>query len=112
MIKALIKLVIVALLANASWRVASAYIAHYKFTDSVQQTTLFRGKRTDDVLRTRVFELALDYDIPVTEENLSLRSEDHHTIVEGEYTREIELLPGFRYAWPFSFHIDTLSGIL
>jgi hypothetical protein len=112
MIKALVKLVIVALVANASWRVGSAYLSHYKFTDSVQQTTLFRGKRTDDVLRMRVFELASDYDIPVNEGNLTLRSEDHHTIVEGSYIREIELLPGFRYPWRFSFHIDTLSGIL
>jgi hypothetical protein len=112
MIKALVKLAIVALLANASIRVGSAYIMHYKFTDSVQQTTLFRGKRTDDMLRTRVFELASDYDIPVTDADLTLRSEDHHTIVEGAYRREIEVVPGFRYAWPFSFYIDTLSGIL
>jgi hypothetical protein len=111
-IKAVVKLAIVALLANASLRVASAYIMHYKFTDSVQQTTLFRGKRTDEMIRTRVFELASDYDIPVSDADVSLRTEDHHTIVEGQYRREIELVPGFRFAWPFSFHIDTLSGIL
>jgi hypothetical protein len=112
LIKAILKLVIVVLLANACWHVGSAYVMHYKFTDSVQQTTLFRGKRTDEVLRERVFELASDFDIPLTPDDVTLRSEDHHTIVEGSYRREIELLPGFRYAWPFSFHIDTLSGIL
>jgi hypothetical protein len=112
LIKAIVKLALVVVLANASWLDGSEYIMHYKFTDSVQQTTLFRGKRTDDVLRQRVLELASDYDIPVAEDALTLRSEDHHTIVEGAYTREIELLPGFKYAWPFSFHIDTLSGIL
>jgi hypothetical protein len=111
-IKAILKLVVVVLLAKASWQVGTAYVLHYKFTDSVQQTTLFRGKRTDEVLRQRVFELASDFDIPVTDADVSLRSEDHHTIVEGSYKRDIELLPGFRYAWPFSFYIDTLSGIL
>jgi hypothetical protein len=112
LIKAILKLVIVVLVANASWRVGTAYVMHYKFTDSVEQTTLFRGKRTDEVLRERVFELASDYDIPVTDDDVSLRSENHHTIVEGAYRRNIELLPGFTYPWPFSFHIDTLSGIL
>ena len=112
MIKAIVKLVIVVLVANACWRVGTAYVTHYKFTDSVQQTTLFRGKRTDDVLRQRVMELASDYDIPVADDDVTLRSEDHHTIVEGAYTRDIEIVPGFTYAWPFSFYIDTLSGIL
>jgi hypothetical protein len=111
-IKLLIKLAIVALLANATWQVGNAYLMHYKFTDSIEQTTLFRGKRTDDVLRKRIFEIASDFDIPIGEGDFTLRTENHHTIVEGAYAREIELVPGFRYAWPFSFHVDTLSGIL
>jgi hypothetical protein len=111
-IKTVLKLALVAVLANASWRIGSAYVTHYKFTDSVEQTTLFRGKRSDEVLRQRIFEIASDYDIPLTGEDMSLRTEDHHTIVEGAYTRDIELFPGFTYPWPFSFHTDTLSGIL
>jgi hypothetical protein len=112
LIKLLIKLAIVAIVANATWRIGSAYVAHYKFTDSVQQTTLFRGQRTDDQLRARVFEIASDFDIPVTEEAVSLRTEDHHTKVDGSYVREIEVFPGYKYAWPFEFHTDTLSGVL
>jgi hypothetical protein len=112
LIKLILKLALVALLANASWRVGAAYITHYKFTDSVQQTTLFRGKRTDDQLRKRIFEIASDFDIPVAEDDVSLRTDDHHTIVDGAYVREIELFPGFTYPWAFSFHTDTLAGIL
>ena len=33
--KTLLKLVIVALLANALWRIGSAYATFYKFTDAV-----------------------------------------------------------------------------
>jgi hypothetical protein len=112
LIKFVVKLLVVALIANAGWRVGNAYVSHYKFTDAVEQSVLFRGKRSDDALRERVFELAANFDIPVTDEDLSLRTEDNHTIVEGSYTREIELAPGFVYAWPFSFHIDTLSNII
>ena len=112
MIKLLLTQAIVAVVANAGWHVGSAYVPHYKFTDSVQQTTLFRGQRTDEQLRARVFEIASDFDIPITEENVSLRTEDHHTKVDGSYVREIEVFPGYKYSWPFEFHTDTLSGVL
>ena len=112
MIKLILKLAVVALVANATWRVGSAYVAHYKFEDSVQQAALFRGSKTDDVLRQRIFEIASDYDIPITDQDVTLTSGDHHTIVDGDYTRVIELVPGFEYPWAFKFHIDTLSGIL
>jgi hypothetical protein len=112
LIKLILKLAVVALLANASWRVGSAYVAHYKFEDSVQQAALFRGSKTDDVLRRRIFELASDFDIPVTDDQLTLTTSEHHTVVDGGYTRIIELAPGFTYPWEFTFHVDTLSGVL
>lgn len=112
MIKLILKLAVVALLANASWRVGSVYVAHYKFMDSVQQTALFRGNKTDDVLRQRIFELASDFDIPVTDDDVTLTTLEHHTVVDGGYTRIIELAPGFKYPWEFTFHIDTLQGAL
>ena len=112
MIKLIIKLAVVALIANATWRVGSAYIAHYKFTDSVQQTALFRGNKTDDVLRQRILEIASDYDIPVTEGDVKLTTQEHRTIVEGGYTRIIELVPGYKYPWEFTFRIDTLKDTL
>jgi hypothetical protein len=111
-IKLIIKLAIVALVANAAWRVGSAYVAHYKFQDSVQQAALFRGSKTDDVLRRRIFELASDFDIPIGDEDVSLTTADHHTVVDGGYTRIIELAPGWEYPWEFTFHVDTLSGAL
>jgi hypothetical protein len=111
LIKLIFKLAIVALLANATWRVGSAYLAHYKFEDGVQQATQFKGRKSDEALKQRVMELAAQYDIPVTDDQVRLQSQEHHTIVDGEYTREIELAPTFVYPWPFSFHIDTLSDI-
>ena len=112
MIKLILKLAVVALIANASWRVGSAYVAHYKFEDAVQQAALFRGNKTDDVLRRRIFELASDFDIPVTDDDVMLTTDEHHTIVDGDYTRVIELVPGFKYPWEFTFHVDTLQGAL
>jgi hypothetical protein len=112
LIKLILKLAVVALLANATWRVGSAYVSHYKFIDSVEQATLFRGNKGDDVLRARIFDLAADYDIPVADGDVTLTTLEHHTIVDGGYTRVIELAPGFKYPWGFTFHIDTLKDTL
>jgi hypothetical protein len=106
-IKFVIRLAIVAVLANATFRVGTAYAKHYRFTDAVTQTTQFRGGRSDDQVRARIFELAAAHDIPVTDENLSVAREEFHTIVDGAYKRPIELFPGFTYQWPFTVHIDT-----
>jgi len=107
LIKAIFKLAMVALLANACWRVGSAYLSFYKFKDAVEETTQFDADRTDDQLRQRVLELAAQYDVPVAGDGFSIRRTDYHTIVDGAYTQRIEVVPGFKYPWPFSFHTDT-----
>ena len=112
MIKLILRLAIAALVANAAWRVGSAYVSHYKFQDSVQQAALFRGSMTDDALRRRIFEFASDFDIPVSDDQVTLTTTLRHTVVEGGYTRIIELAPGFEYPWEFTFHVDTLQGTL
>ncbi len=108
MIKLAIKLAIVALIANATWRIGGAYAAHYRFTDAVQATTQFRGAKTDDQIHDRILDLASQYDLPVTADNLRVRRENNsHTIVDGTYAKPIDIVPGFTYPWPFTFHVDT-----
>jgi hypothetical protein len=107
LIKAVLKLALVALLANACWRVGTAYMSFYKFKDAVEQTTQFDPDRTDDQLRQRILDLAGQYDVPLTPDAFSIQRSDYHTIVDGSYRQKIELLPGYRYAWPFTFHTDT-----
>jgi hypothetical protein len=105
--KVIIKLLVAGLIANATWRVGNAYMSHYKFTDAVKSATQYRGDMTDSQVQHRLLELAGQYDIPVTEENLTVTRQDKHTIVESAYTRPIDVAPGFTYAWPFKLHVDT-----
>jgi hypothetical protein len=108
-IKLVIKLALVALIANAIWRVGSAYVSHYRFTDAVQATTQFRGGRTDDQIHDRLLDIASEYDIPLTDDTLTITRQSNHTIVDGAYRRPIEMLPGWSYGWPFKVHVDTLT---
>jgi hypothetical protein len=108
-IKTVVKLAFVALLANAAWQVFNVYWAHFKFNDAVQQTTQFRGDKTDAQLRERILELAGQFDLPVADANLEIQLVDSHTLVDSSYTRPVELVPGFRYPWPFTIHTDTVK---
>ena len=106
--KLIIKLLIAAAIANAAWRVGSAYHAHYRFKDAVEELTQYRGERSDDQIRARIVELASQYDIPIEEGDLSVRRDDrNHTTVDVSYSRQLELFPGFKYPWAFTIHIDT-----
>ena len=107
MIKTIVKLAFVALLANATWQVFNVYWAHYKFSDAVRSTTQFRGDQSDARLRERILALAGQFDVPVSEENLEIQHVGDHTLVDSSYTRAVQLVPGFTYAWPFIVHTDT-----
>jgi hypothetical protein len=108
-LKTLIKLALVALVANATWRIGSAYVSFYRFEDAVQQTTLLGSRRTDAQLRARILELASNYDIPADEESLMITRRTGHVVVETEYKKRLQLAPGFQYDWPFTLHVDTLT---
>jgi hypothetical protein len=107
--RTILKLVVVALLANAAWHLFSAYSPNYKLEDSIQYAVQNRGQQTDDALHDRIMELARQFDVPLTDADVSVTHTDKHTLVDVSYKRTIELAPGFRYPWPFSMHIDVLS---
>ena len=107
LIKLLLKLAIVGLIANATWQVGSAYAIHYRFVDSVRETTQFRGIMSDEQVQSRVLELATVYGVPLTDEMLTVRTQGEHTIVDGAYNRPIEVIPRATYTWPFKLQLDT-----
>jgi hypothetical protein len=108
MIRTVIKLAFVALLANAAWQLFNAYWPYYKFSDAVRATAQYRGQKTDAQVRERILELAAQFDIPISDDNLTVRLDDTHTIVEAAYVQPVALAPGYTYQWPFSVHVDTI----
>ena len=76
--KFLIKLAIAALIANAAWRVGMEYVAHYRFTDSVNEAMIGHDESEQD-LRRRVLELAMQQDIPLKDDDFTVRSQDRES---------------------------------
>ena len=109
MIKTAIKLAIVALLANATWHMVGAFLPHYKFKDGAEYAARHRGDLTDEALRVKILGLAVQFDVPLTDADVSVKHEGAHTFVEISYVRPIDLAPGYTYPWTFSLSIDTVK---
>jgi len=106
MIKSIIKIAIAVLLANALWRIASAYISYYKFQDAVQEYSIRTGGKSDEEIKNRVAELAAQYEEPVDAEAVEVRKDQQHTYIDARYTKPVAVLPGYEYQWPFSLSAD------
>jgi hypothetical protein len=110
MLKFLIKLAVAALIANATWRLASVYIQFYRFKDAVTEVAQFGREKTRADLERRIFDLASQYDVPLPEDGLTVQRDDRsHTLIDGTYVQPVDLLPGYRYPWSFEMHVDVLT---
>jgi hypothetical protein len=109
MIRIILKLAVVALLANAMWHAFIVYAPFYRFKDATQYAAQFRGETSDDVLRDKILGLAAQFDVPVTEDEVAVSHDGQHTFVKVSYVGPIELMPGFKRQWPLSFSVDVLT---
>jgi len=110
MFKLLIKLAIAGLIANATWRVGSAYLTYYRFKDAVTEVAQFGREKTGADLERRILDLASQYDVPLDDNRLTVRRDDRsHTMVDGSYEQVVDLLPGYHYPWQFEMHVDVLT---
>jgi hypothetical protein len=111
MFRFLLKFAIAALIANAAWRVGSAYLTSYRFKDEVRNAATFR-KGDDAELRRKIESLAHDLDVPLEDDDLRITTDQNqgtdHSVIELSYVQSIQLFPGYERLWPFSFTVDTV----
>jgi hypothetical protein len=93
--KAIIRLVMAALVVHATWRAGNVWVRYYKFKDGVQQAAQFSERRPTSELHARVMTLAKQNEIPLDPDAVQVRREENHTLVDATYTERIELLPRY-----------------
>jgi hypothetical protein len=109
--KLLIKLALVAVIANGAYHIGDAYLTHYRFRDSVEEMIKFRGNKDDAWVHDQIVVLAQQYDVPVDPKAIDINGERLHTKITVGYVRSIELFPGVKREWPFMMNIDTLPDV-
>jgi hypothetical protein len=103
--KTLIKLAIAIAIANALFQVGTAYLSYFQFKDAVDELAT-HTTGTDAQMRDRIVELAVKYDEPVDPEAISIRREEHHTLIETTFIKDVQLFPGYVRKWPFELKVD------
>jgi hypothetical protein len=106
MIRTAIKLAIVALVVHAGVKIVPVYWSYFKFKDAVQETANFSARRTTEEVRARVLAIAQRIDVPVTGPDIRVRKEDERTLVETEYTADLEYFPGRSYPMEFKIRVE------
>ena len=107
--RTIIKLAIAALVIHAAYQVGIAYWDHYQFTDAVQQVAQFGESEPVPEIKRRVMELAAERHLPIPEEAITVTRERRRIDVDGEYVREILLVPGYKRLWTFKIDIVVLT---
>lgn len=110
MVKLLVKLAVVALLANAAYHIGVEYLTFVKFQDDIRDAAIFKAK-TDAELTTRILTLAQQYEVPLEEENLNIEREGRVVRIDGWYDTPIDLLPTYSYPWHFGISLDVTSQV-
>jgi hypothetical protein len=107
--KTILKLAIAALIVHAAYQVGLAYWQHYQFQDAVQQVAQFAEREPIEELEQRVLDLAAERGLPLGAEDLALTRQQRRIEINGTYTREILLAPGFQRPWDFTVHVIVLT---
>lgn len=109
-IQLLVKLAVVAILANAAYHIGAGYLTFVRFQDDIRDAAIFKAK-TDAELTTRVLTLAQQYEVPLDEENLTIERDGRLVRVDGWYDKPIEVLPTYRYPWHFGIALEVTSQV-
>ena len=63
--------------------------------------------QSDAQLRQHVLELAAQYDVPLTDEALTIRTEYSRRFINGSYVKPIAILPGYDRNWSFTLAVES-----
>lgn len=114
-----ITLALVGLLGHAAWRITPVYWHYLQFRDGVREIAQFSGGISEREVHERVMALALELQVPVAPDRVSVRREAARTFVEVQYTEPLYLLPRTPYPWDFTVSVNvwhvrppTLSDIV
>ena len=57
-------------------------------------------------------DLSSQFDIPLTEDAITIEREDRRVSIEGHYAKSIELAPRLSYPWPFTWTMEVMTSTL
>ena len=102
----IVRLLLVALVLFATWQAAVAQWHNFKLEDAVKQLATFGVDQDGDVTRAAVLAEGLNQGITLAPEQVIVNRIADHVYIQVEYTRPIQLLPGYTYRWTFRINAE------
>jgi hypothetical protein len=109
MVKVVIKLAIVALIANALYRVVPPYYNNWKFRDALKEVATFPGyKATLPQVLDKCERVAKDHDLDLTRDDfvVVMAAGSKTTTIDTRYAVEMSYVPGHKKEHIFDVHVE------
>ena len=107
MIKTVIKLLIVAAVLNALYRMGETAWHYYALRDEAQQLVTFGSGTSTTELQNRILAKAEELDIPLEPANLEVVRDGKKTFVYASYTQPVKLVPTYEYPVDLAFSVEA-----
>ena len=105
--KTIIKVLVAALVVNATARLGLSAWTNYQFRDSVQEVVLFGAHETLADLKKEILKEAAEQGVPLGDEDVTVDRQGMLTTAEADYVDEIELFPRYICPMNWSFKVDA-----
>jgi hypothetical protein len=108
MFKLAIKLAIIAIIAHAGVKIVPVFWQYAQFKDRLGEIGRFYGgRKTVEDLRARALKAATVLEVPL-EQPISIQRSETMTIIDTQYTGQLEYFPKQFYPWKFVIHLEEV----
>jgi hypothetical protein len=107
MLKLALKLAIIAAIAHAGFKIVPVFWQYAQFKDKLAETARYGIRRTNEQLTNRAMKVAAELEVPL-EEAIVVSKKDNFTVIETEYTGQLEYFPKQFYPWKFVIHVEEV----
>lgn len=110
--KTILKLLLAAIVINASVRGGMAAAGYFRFKDAAQQAVLFGSDSTPEEIQQLIIERAQALKLPVAIENIQVNRQGGRTWADASYSQNIEVFPKQQYPVSWSFRVEGYTMVL
>ena len=109
MIKTILKIAVALFVVNAVFRAGVVAWDYYELRDEAQQLIVFGAGMSTMGVHDRILMKAMELQVPLQAENLTVRRDGQRTFVEARYTQPVEYFPNWLYPTELSFAVNAFS---
>ena len=107
--KTVIKLLIAAVIINATARVGMAAARYYQLKDQSQELVTFCGNAVPGELQNEIPLKAEELQLPLAVDDILVTREGLRTIASAAYTDSVEVFPNYQYPIRFQFKVEGVN---